>query len=109
MTFLPFGSFQDRARRALIIFCATKISPNLRVSRSNDVEPLEKAPRDPGATQAPPLRGIAILRTNFFTAGAVRRSPLLTAGRAPSLAGAIGNGAGVWNQSFADTRADGKE
>jgi oligopeptide/dipeptide ABC transporter ATP-binding protein len=40
----------------------------------NDVEPLERARRDPGATPARPLLEIDNLQTHFFTAGGVVRA-----------------------------------
>src|SRR5580765_4501149 len=74
MAFLPIGSFQDRARHALMPSEAGKISPNPQVSRLNDVEPIEQPFGNSGATPAKPLLEIDNLQTHFFTAGGVVRA-----------------------------------
>src|SRR6266699_3641456 len=70
----PFGTFQDRAHRALMVLRAAKISPNPQVSPLNDLEPIERAPADLATAPAKPLLEIDNLQTHFFTAAGVVRA-----------------------------------
>src|SRR5438045_5618798 len=72
-----FWAFQDKARRALIVFRSirrVKISLNGQVSLLNEIAAIEKQAIAPDATPAATILRIDNLQTHFFTAGGVVRA-----------------------------------